>query len=127
LNVPTRRSYALALLLAACGVGVLALPASLEGQQIIHFGLGHGPSLVDLIGIALVIPGGTWLLVLIIRGLPSLRLPPAALFGLGALFGAGLGATLASVFAGFSAWWIVGLVLLTAAEAVLLTKLWRSA
>lgn len=125
--VSTRGHYALALLLIACGIGVLALPASLEGPQVIHFGPGHGPSLVDIAGILLVAPGGTWLLALIIRGLPSLRLPPLALVGLGALFGAGLGLTIASVFADFSAWWIVGLGLLTLVEAFLLAKLWRKA
>lgn len=126
-TVSTRRQYALALLLVAVGVGVLALPSSVEGPQLIHFGPGHGPSLVDFIGIALVAPAGTWLLALIIRGLPTLRLPAYAVFALGAAFGAGLGLTIASVFAGFSAWWIIGLVMLTVVEAVLLAKLWRSA
>jgi hypothetical protein len=122
-----RLQYALMLLLIACGVAVLSLPASMEGPELIHFGPGHGPSLVDIAGIVLVAPAGTWLLALIVRGLPGLRLPPIALFGLGASFGIGLGLTVASVFAGFSAWWIIGLVMLTVVEAVLLAKLWRSA
>lgn len=127
LSVPTRRKYALALALVICGVGVLALPGSLEGPQIIHFGPGHGPSLLDLAGIALVAPGGTWLLALIVSALPSLNLSGRGLFGLGAAGGAGLGLTLASVFADFGAWWIVGLSLVTLVEAVLLIKVWRSA
>lgn len=127
-NVSTRRAYALlALLLVACGIAVLAVPSSAEGPEIIHFGPGHGPSLVDIAGIALVVPGGLWLLTLIVQGLPSLQLPPAALAGLGALFGVGLGLTIASVFAGFGAWWIIGLGMLTVAEAYVLARLWRSA
>jgi hypothetical protein len=127
-TVSKSRGYALlALLLVACGVAVLALPSSAEGPEVIHFGPGHGPSLVDLAGIALVVPGGLWLLTIIVRGLPALQLPPAALTGLGTLFGVGLGLTIASVFADFGAWWIIGLGLLTVAEAYLLARLWRSA
>ena len=127
LNVSTRRQTVLALVLVACGVGILALPATVEGPEVIHFGPGHGPSLLDLAGIALVTPGGLWLLTLLVRGLPALRLPTAGVFGLGAAGGIGLGLTIASVFAGFSAWWIIGLGLLTAVEAYLLVKVWRSA
>jgi hypothetical protein len=39
----------------------------------------------------------------------------------------GLGLTIASVFADFGAWWIIGLSALTLVEAVLLAKLWRTA
>jgi hypothetical protein len=125
--VSTRRQSALAILLVACGVGVLALPSSVEGPTLIHFGPGHGPSLVDTFGIALAAPAGMWLLALIVRGLPTLRLPAYALFALGTAFGAGLGLTIASVFADFGAWWIIGLSALTLVEAVLLAKLWRTA
>jgi hypothetical protein len=127
LNVSTPRQYAFAVLFLACGVAILALPAALEGPQLIHFGPGHGPSAVDLAGIVLVVPGGLWLLALIIRGLPSLRMSPAALFGLGAAGGLGLGLTVASVFAGFGAWWILGLGLVTLVEAYLLVRIWRNA
>jgi hypothetical protein len=127
LNVSTRRQTVLALLLVACGVGILTLPAAVEGPQVIHFGPGHGPSLLDLAGIALVTPGGLWLLTLLVRGLPALRLPPAGGFGLGAAGGIGLGLTIASVFGGFGAWWIIGLGMLTVVEAYLLVRIWRSA
>jgi hypothetical protein len=110
----------------ASGVAVLALPSSAEGPQVLHFGPGHGPSLVDLAGMALVVPGGLWLLVRIVAGLPSLRLRPAALAGFGALFGLGLGLTIASVFADFGAWWIIGLGMLTVVQAYALARLWRT-
>jgi hypothetical protein len=82
---------------------------------------------VDLVGIALVVPGGIWLLALIVGALPSLDLSARSLFGMGAAGGAGLGLTVASVFADFTAWWIVGLSLVTLVEAVLLITMWRSA
>jgi hypothetical protein len=127
LGVLIRRKCVLAIALVISGVGVLALPSSLEGPQIVHFGPGHGPSLVDMVGIALVVPGGIWLLALIVGALPSLDLSARSLFGMGAAGGAGLGLTVASVFADFTAWWIVGLSLVTLVEAVLLITMWRRA
>ncbi|NUT22451.1 MAG: hypothetical protein HOV77_25035 [Hamadaea sp.] len=125
--MPVRRQIVVALLLVVCGIGVLALPAGLEGPQVIRFGPGHGPSLLDLAGIVLLTPGGLWLLYLIFSRLAAARLPGGALFGVGAGFGLGLGLTIASVFADFAAWWIIGLSLVTLIEFFLIAGVWRRA
>ncbi|MCP2323741.1 hypothetical protein HDA40_002248 [Hamadaea flava] len=125
--MPVRRQIVVALALVLCGIGILALPAGLEGPRVIRFGPGHGPSLLDLVGIALVTPGGLWLLYVIFSRLAAVRLPSGALFGLGAGFGLGLGLTVASVFADFSAWWILGLSLVTLIEIFLIAGTWRRA
>ncbi|NUO60607.1 MAG: hypothetical protein HOV78_28405 [Hamadaea sp.] len=125
--MPVRRQIVVALLLTMCGIGILALPARIEGPEVIHFGPGHGPSLVDLAGIALVTPGGLWLLWIIYCGLASARLPSGALFGLGAGFGLGLGLTVASVFADFPGWWTIGLAMVTLIEIFLIAGVWRRA
>lgn len=125
--MPVRRQMVIAALLTLAGVAVLALPASLEGPRIIRFGPGHGPSLLDLAGIALVVPGGLWLVGLIVRALPTLGLPGRASFGLGAVAGLGLGLTVASVFGDFAGWWAVGLAAVTIVEIYLLAAVWRRA
>ncbi|NUT37856.1 MAG: hypothetical protein HOV79_32825 [Hamadaea sp.] len=125
--MPVRRQLVIAALLIVAGVAVLALPASLEGPRIIRFGPGHGPSLLDLAGIALVVPGGLWLLAVLLRGLPALGLSARALFGLGVTGGVGLGLTVASVFGDFAGWWAVGLGAVTIVEVFLLTAVWRRA
>lgn len=114
-----------ALLLAVLGVGVLALPASLEGPRLVEFGPGHGPSTLDLVGIVLLTPGGMWLLAVLVRALPSLGLTPRALFGLGCAAGLGLGLLLASVYAGFTGWWAIGAAALALTELVLIVGVWR--
>lgn len=114
-----------ALLLAIFGVGVLSLPASLEGPRLVEFGPGHGPSTLDLVGIALLTPGGMWLLAILVRAVPSLGLAPRTVFGLGCAAGLGLGLLLASVFGGFAGWWAVGAVALALTELVLIVAVWR--
>ncbi|WP_433608131.1 hypothetical protein ACQP2P_34625 [Dactylosporangium sp. CA-139114] len=126
-NMPIRRQIVIALILVLLGIGVLALPAAAEGPRVIRFGPGHGPSLIDLVGIVLVTPGGLWLLWRIVSGLGAARLPTGALFGLGGGFGLGLGLTVASVFGDFTGWWIVGLGLVTLVEIFLLAGVWRRA
>jgi hypothetical protein len=125
--MPVRRQIILAALVVAVGVGVLALPAEWEGPQVIRFGPGHGPSLLDLAGIVLVVPGGVWLLTLLFRALPALSLSARAIFGLGAAGGGGLGLTLASVFGDFRGWWIIGLAAVSLVELFLLAQVWRRA
>ncbi|WP_146605661.1 hypothetical protein [Micromonospora craterilacus] len=121
-----RHRLAAALVLTVAGVLVLALPDSLEGPRLVEFGPGHGPSTLDLVGIALLTPGASWLLAMLVRALPSLAYQPRTLFGLGAAGGLGLGLLLASVFAGFTGWWAIGALTLTAVELVLLARLWRA-
>lgn len=120
-----RRQLLLALILILAGVGVLALPASLEGPRLVEFGPGHGPSAVDLVGIALLTPGGFWLIAVLVRAMPSLGLAPRVLFWLGCAAGFGLGLLIASAFAGFAGWWAVGAVLLALAELWLVAVTWR--
>ncbi len=120
-----RHRLAVALGLTVAGVLVLALPDSLEGPRLVEFGPGHGPSALDLVGIALLTPGASWLLVMLVRAVPSLEYTPRTLLGLGAAGGLGLGLLLASVFAGFTGWWAIGALALTAVELVLLARVWQ--
>lgn len=106
-------------LLIAAGIVVLFVPAGGEGRVLVPISEGHGLSLVDSLGAGLLAVGGTWLEVLVVRRLPSLALPPRALFGLGLLAGLGIGLLIASVFSAFFWWWAVGAVALGVAVLVL--------
>ncbi|MEU5940398.1 hypothetical protein ABZ807_14655 [Micromonospora sp. NPDC047548] len=120
-----RQRLAAALVLTGAGVLVLALPDGVEGPRLVTFGPGHGPSRLDLIGIALLAPGASWLLVTLVRALPSLEYTPRVLLGLGGAGGLGLGLLLASSFAGFAGWWAVGALTLSAVELILVAMVWR--
>ncbi|MEU5788250.1 hypothetical protein ABZ754_11015 [Micromonospora purpureochromogenes] len=120
-----RRRLAASLVLTVAGVSILALPDSVEGPRLFEFGPGHGPSALDMIGIALLTPGASWLLVTLVGALPLLEYTPRVLLGLGGAGGLGLGLLLASVFAGFTGWWVIGALTLTAVELVLFARVWR--
>ncbi|MGW5667355.1 hypothetical protein [Micromonospora sp. NPDC003776] len=98
---------------------ILFVPAGDEGRVLVRISEGHGLSAVDGVGAALLALGGTWLEVLVVWRLPSLALPPRALFGLGLLAGLGMGLLIASVFSGFFWWWAVGATALGVAVLVL--------
>ncbi|WP_330465690.1 hypothetical protein [Micromonospora zamorensis] len=114
-----RRQVGLAALLVVAGVLVLFVPAGDEGRVLVALSEGHGLTAVDVVGVALLTVGGTWLEVLVVRRLPHLALPPRALFALGLLAGLGVGLLIASVFSGFFWWWAVGASTLGVAVAVL--------
>jgi hypothetical protein len=117
--VSVRGQLVVALVLVAVGVGVLALPASVEGPRLVEFSPDHGPSALDAFGIVPLVIGGMWLNVALVRGLPAMRLGARWLFGAGVLAGFGLGALVASVYAGFASWWIIGAAVLGLATTVL--------
>ncbi|MFI6262720.1 hypothetical protein [Micromonospora sp. NPDC051006] len=115
-----RRQFASAVLLVLAGLLVLVVPASLEGPVKVPISAGHGLSVLDFVGAVALTLGGTWLEVLVVWRLPTLRLPPRALFGLGALAGLGTGLVLASAFSGFFWWWAVGAAAVGVAAVVLI-------
>jgi amino acid permease len=87
---------------AIVGVGILAMPTSVEGRVLVPISEGHGLSILDTVGAVLLAAAGTWLDVLLVRRLPGLRLAPRTPFGLGLLASLGLGLVLASVYSEFS-------------------------
>jgi hypothetical protein len=120
-----RRQVAICVTALALGGAALAVPAGGEGRVLVPISDGHGLSAIDAAGALLLAVAGTWLEVLVIRGLPRLRLPSRAVFGLGLLAGLGLGLLVASVFGGFFWWWAVGAASFTGALAVLVALLLR--
>ena len=118
-GMPIARQVLVAGLLVLVGLALLAVPARVEGPVLVPISEGHGLSLVDAIGAALLAVAVTWLEVLIVLRLPRLGLSPRALFGLGLLAGVGIGLAVASSFRGFFWWWAVGGACVAAAALVL--------
>ena len=119
----TRAPLVACLAVMAAGLGVLALPASVEGPVLVPISEGHGLSLIDAVGAGLLAIGGTWLEVLVVRRLPHLAFSPRVLFGLGLLAGLGIGTVVASVFTGFFWWWAIGAAALTVAALALVARM----
>jgi hypothetical protein len=116
-----RRWPAGPLLAIAVGLGVLAVPASLEGPPLVAIAPGHALSLIDAIGVVPLVVGSLWLHVGLWRRRGALarwvRRRPAAGGGLAFAAGLGLGLLLASAFSTFYWWWAAGAVLFAAANA----------
>jgi hypothetical protein len=114
------------LAILGAGVAALALPASGEGRVLVPISEGHGLSLIDAVGAGLLVIGGSWLEVLVVRRLPHLAFSPRVLFGLGLLAGLGIGTVVASVFSGFFWWWAVGAAAVAIAATVLVARMLRT-
>jgi hypothetical protein len=120
---PMRKPFVLAMfaLLSAIGVAVVALPDS--GPRLVAISEAHGPSILDLAGIALLLAASCilWGYLWTARG--SLMSSPPRLRSTW-IFGAGLGTglILASVASDFTLWWAVGAALLLAVQLSLFAK-----
>ncbi|GAA1736072.1 hypothetical protein [Luedemannella helvata] len=117
--MPIARQVLVAGLLLLVGLVLLAVPARAEGPVLVPISEGHGLSVLDSFGAALLAVAVTWLEVLVAVRLPRLGLSPRALFGLGLLAGLGIGLVVASSFSGFFWWWAVGAACAGAAALVL--------
>ena len=112
------------LVAVALGLGVLALPASLEGPELLTVGRGHALSVLDLIGALPLTIGAVWLEIGLWRRRTALaqwereRPGVAATVWLGA--GLGLGLLIASAFSRFFWWWAIGAIVFAVAACVLL-------
>jgi hypothetical protein len=103
--------------LLALALGLLVVPAGLEGPVLVPISPGHGLSLVDMValvpllaGVALLF-GGLWQRRMRLDAALTRR-PWSARAG-AFVAGLGLGLLMASVFA-FFWWWAIGAALLTA-------------
>ena len=112
------------LVAVALGVAVLALPASLEGPDVLPIGRGHALSVLDLFGALPLTIGAVWLEIGLWRRRATLvrwagqRPGVAATVWLGA--GLGLGLLIASAFSRFFWWWAIGAIVLSVAACILL-------
>ncbi|MCP2258056.1 hypothetical protein LX15_001743 [Streptoalloteichus tenebrarius] len=114
-----RAQFLVATASVVAGVGVLLAPAA-DGTRPPGLPWGHGPSSVDLLGLAGVGLGLAWLVALVVRYLPAVRrrLGDRPLFVLALLGGFGLGSALVSVLDG-GPWWAPGLVVASLASVTL--------
>lgn len=100
------------LVLSAVGIVIVALPD--EGERIMSFSVGHGPSLVDALGMLMLVLG--WLLFVV----PLWRLRSSIRWrrrlGLVAMSAAVL--TVWSVVTDTGAWWVLGAAVLVAVQVV---------
>jgi hypothetical protein len=119
--MPMRIQSIVVAALVLVGGALLAVPGGSEGDVLVPISPGHGLSAVDLTGAGLIAVGITWLEVILVRRLPTLRLGARTLFGLGLVAGLGLGLLIASVFTGFW-WWVVGAGLFTLILATLTVR-----
>ena len=92
------------------GVTLIALPD--RGRRLFSFSPAHGPSLVDGIGVIILVAGwvvplvAIWKARALLGARASRRGARLALF----LAGAGVGLLTASVFGQFEGWWAIGAV-----------------
>src|SRR5262245_112731 len=108
--------WALALLVAS--LTLFALPSGIEGPVLVRISSDHAIAVLDAVAIvpllvaSALLYGGVW------RGRNRLRdlagRHPGSALAFGVAGGFGLGLLLASVFSGFTEWWALGAVILTA-------------
>ena len=108
----------------ALGLCLLALPARLEGPELLPIGRGHALSALDLLGALPLTLGAVWLEIGLWRRRGALaqwargRPGVAATVWFGA--GLGLGLLIASAFSRFFWWWAIGAIVLACASGALL-------
>ena len=108
----------------ALGLAVLALPARVEGPELLAIGPGHALSVLDLLGALPLTIGAVWLEIGLWRRRTALaqwtrgRPGVAGMVWFGA--GLGLGLLIASAFSRFFWWWAIGAILLVGAAGALL-------
>jgi hypothetical protein len=112
------------LLWSAAGVVVIALPD--RGPRLVSLSAAHGPSLLDAVGILLLLAGtaGPWWFIWRRRS----RLDAVAAAGRRVLLvasGVGAGLLVASVLGDFTAWWAVGAGILTAVQVAVFAAVAR--
>jgi len=108
----------------ALGLAVLALPAGVEGPDVVPISPGHALSVVDLLGAFPLTVGAVWLEVGLWRRRSALahwaRGRPGAATAVWFGAGLGLGLLLASAFSRFFWWWAIGAIILAVAGGALL-------
>jgi hypothetical protein len=99
------------------GVALIALPDT--GPRLITFSGAHGPGLLDIAGIVLLLVGNAGFWRYLWRGREAFSpLPPLWAF----IAGLGAGLVIASVAGDFGAWWAVGAALLLAVQGALFAR-----
>ncbi len=106
------------LFLITAGVAFLAVPQRFEGPPLVHVGVGHAISAVDLLGVVPLIVGSLWLHAGVWNRRARVRewiktAPSHAVAAFGAA-GFGLGLLIASAMSFFFWWWAVGAALFLA-------------
>jgi hypothetical protein len=118
-----------ALVSVAAGLGVLALPAGVEGPHLIDISVGHAITAVDLVGIVPLLVGTMWLHAGFWSRRACLaewvRESPGRATGVLCLGALGLGLLLASAFSAFFWWWAVGAILFVAMHVPVLVAAFR--
>ena len=116
MHISRRLLWALALV--AMSVAIFSVPAQFEGPVLLRISADHAIAVLDAVAIAPLFVAS----VLLYWGLWSDRLRlqefvqyhPGLAIGASFVGGTGLGLLLASAFAEFSGWWVIGAFLFTA-------------
>jgi len=97
---------------------LFALPSQVEGPVLLRISPGHAIAVLDAVAIvpllvaSALLFGGVWAARARLRVFAERH--PGRTFGASFIGGLGLGLLLASVYSGFSGWWVVGAILFTA-------------
>lgn len=120
-----RKSVLVWLILSIAGVVTIALPDF--GPRLFSFSSAHGPSLVDGIGIALLLIGWMFFIAPIWKRRKTLRLISGTTVMNIGLFAGGMSAGLivASVMSDIDYWWVIGTLSLTCLQLLLVWFVWR--
>ncbi len=114
----TRRRWALWALCSVVGVVIIALPD--RDQRLVSFSRDHGPSLVDAVGVTVLLGG--WLVLDHAawgrRKLLVTRLGRGPLLVGALLAGLGVGVVIVSVLEDLGYWWLAGGALTAAVQLV---------
>ena len=108
---------------SAVGGLVVALPDS--GERVFSFSETHGPSPIDLVGMAVLV--GSWLPVAVL--LPSLwrTARRGVAWAAGVLAVLGVAALIVTIGADVGWWWLAAVAMLVVAQLVLVLAGWRAA
>jgi hypothetical protein len=105
------------------GIGILALPDA--GPRLLSFSEQHGPTAVDLVGVAVLV--AAWLPIAWLLWSQRLLLATSSGCASGSLALAGVVALCVTISLDLGELWLGGVVLLVAAQTLALSTLYRTA
>ena len=111
--------------LAGSALGVLLIGLPDDDDRVVSLSEGHGPALVDLVGIVVLV--GAWLPLVAALWAGRRALAPGERVAVGGALVAGAAVVAVGVALDLGPSWVVGVVLLVAAQLAVLHRAWRAA
>lgn len=116
-------AWRLGVWLAGSALGVLLVALPDDGDRVVSLSEGHGPSLVDLVGVVVLV--GAWLPLVAELWAGRRALAPGERVAVAATLVAGAVVVTAGVAFDLGASWVAGVVLLVAAQLAVIYRAWR--